>query len=172
MYQAKKNTEQKHLEEHLLYYIAIDFQLTFFIHSGKFFQPWYVPTPTDCNAQLRLPRKTRPYIMQGQMLRQTTPTVDGSGMPLPSQGGHGDHAQPGQSTNDNSTSHMEYLRKRYRDQELLATTLMLYNHGGKRPLVTGRRYTSWKLWCPTHTHLQSRETYNRVLFPYFMDDIS
>ena len=57
-----------------------------------------------------------------------TPTVDGSGMPLPSQGGHGDHAQPGQSTNDtNSTYGMEYLKKRYRDQELSeeATSLML-----------------------------------------------
>ena len=54
-----------------------------------------------------------------------TPTVDGSGMPLPRQGGHGDHAQPGQSTNDtNSTSRMEYLRKRYELSEE-ATTLML-----------------------------------------------
>ena len=66
-----------------------------------------------------------------------TPTVDGSGMLLPSQGGHGDHAQPGQSTNDtNSTSRIEYLRKRYRDQELSeeAIPLSCSNHGGKRPI--------------------------------------
>ena len=67
-----------------------------------------------------------------------TPTVDGSGMPLPSQGGHGDHAQPGQSTNDtNSTSRMEYLRKRYELSEE-ATTLMLKSRREK----TNKSYDS------------------------------
>ena len=70
-----------------------------------------------------------------------TPTVDGSGMPLPSQGGH-----PGQSTNDtNSTSLMEYLRKRYRDQELSeeATTLMIKSWRAKTNTLFGR----WYSWC-------------------------
>ena len=67
-----------------------------------------------------------------------TPTVDGSGMPLPIQGGHGDHAQPGQSTNDtNSTSRMEYLRKRYELSEE-ATTLMLKSRREK----TNKSYNS------------------------------
>ena len=79
-----------------------------------------------------------------------TPTVDGSGMPLPSQGGHGDHAQPGQSTNDtNSTSRMEYLRKRYRDQELSeeATTLMLKSWREKTNKSYDSLFGRWYSWC-------------------------
>lgn len=72
-----------------------------------------------------------------------TPTVDGSGMPLPSQRGHGNHPQQ-QSTNDTDTA--SHIRKRYRDQELSkeATALMLKSW---REKSYGSLFSRWYSWC-------------------------